>query len=414
MKTVERKIVNGRQARELKIDAEEPGNHLPDSGTGPVPRQFLHKGSDRIGVNTRDTYLSVDLDFWSQATVDLDFLRRLVADLGPKNVAAAVEHESILCHVRRYGGQCQVLFNLDTHSDLGGVMDIHNENGGWEKRRLELHSGSWVDYVSWPERREFIWAYPDFFSREDRRCDHFSLETPFGLIPQRDPIGDLDQRWLKLRRRFASPPNYGIPFERVRAGSITLSPEFCGSDACQAFKKIVREFDLELLDLVPEDLELLEPSLAELQAHRPHSRCNDVIEVPVPARQITAVEWVEPPESSLPQPVIGDSDLREILQGYCWSTSVPTVGCLVQAEGAWYDLRSDVPEDGVQDRALCPTKLWQVESVYPCPSRRNRATLSATGGRKYRIVAVGDFVSLLPVKNKRGSEGIARQIGGCQ
>ena len=49
----------------------------------------------------RDTYVTIDLDFWARRRVDMDFLQGVVRCVGAANVAAAVEHDSILPHARR-------------------------------------------------------------------------------------------------------------------------------------------------------------------------------------------------------------------------------------------------------------------------------------------------------------------------
>jgi hypothetical protein len=208
----------------------------------------------------RDIYLSIDLDFWVRGRVDMDFLRRVIRRVGADNIAAAVEHDSVLPHARRYGGVCTVLINLDAHSDLGGVMNVEHENGDVDERRLELHSGSWVDYVVWPARQEFVWAYPDFVSRREGRCDAFSDHLPFGQITQQT-----DSAWRKLRRQFAAPPDYGIDLGRVRALSVVLSPGFSRPDALEVFRALVREFDLELLDVLASDLVVMKPGPAHVE-----------------------------------------------------------------------------------------------------------------------------------------------------
>jgi hypothetical protein len=212
----------------------------------------------------KSVYLSIDLDFWAKGQVDAHFIRRVIHQVGANNFAAAVHHDSILPHIRRYGPTCDVLINLDSHSDLGGVMIVTHENGDGDIRRLELHSGSWVDYVAWPRRRLFLWCYPanerypTHQCSEKGRCDDFSAEKPFHRIPQRDRSMGTDRswdyKWRTLHHQVALRPRYGIDLETVRAGSISLSPDYCGPDAIDAFNTLIREFDLELLDILPEHL----------------------------------------------------------------------------------------------------------------------------------------------------------------
>jgi hypothetical protein len=63
-----------------------------------------------------------------------------------------------------------------------------------------------------------------------------------------------DSAWRSLHCRLVEPPHYGIELARVRAASIVLSPRYCGPDAVEALKALVREFNLELLDVLAVDL----------------------------------------------------------------------------------------------------------------------------------------------------------------
>lgn len=368
-----------------------------------------------LGIE-RGIYLSVDLDFWVRGHVDLEFLRRVIRHIGVKNVAAAVEHHSILPHLRRFGGVCTVLVNLDTHSDLGGLMDVTHGDGAESERRLELHSGSWIDYVPWPVREEFVWAYPNFVSRHNGRCDDFSKpRTPFGKIRQRSLITNWDSQWSKLRRRFAQPPHYGIDLEQVRAASITLSPNHCGTDAVDAFKTLVSEFNLELLDVLGAVLERVEPKVVATSDER-REEVNDLEVNHANPQHVLNIEWVNPPQSQLRG--LGSYNCApktpsyEVSAGYCWSITAPTLGCLVRADGTWYDLESDDPEDGSQDRAICPSRLWKVVAVEPISTETFQEFRDPTGqGRQiFRVELAGGFVELHAVENERGAEGVGRRL----
>jgi hypothetical protein len=306
-------------------------------------------------------------------------------------------------------------------------MNVMFGDGDTDERRLELHSGSWVDYVAWPVRKEFVWAYPDFVSREEGRCDHFSSHRPFSRIPQRPRLmSKSDSNWLSLRRCLAQPPDYGIDLERVRAASIALSPRFCGPDAVEAFKTIVGEFNLELLDVLAVDLAAMKPRVARVEKETPSEPVEDYGPVPLPAnpQDVLPVKWNEAPESWLnfrPRCINSrKGPLREMLRGCCWAEGgAPPVGSLISAQGAWYDLQSDEPEDGCQDlqseepederqdRAECPTKLWKVISCAQFPPGCREP-----GAPPYVIDAVGQFIEQYVVHNKLGAEGVARRLKG--
>jgi len=371
-------------------------------------------GSDRNrtepkqGNITRDNYVSIDMDFWAHSSVDMDFLRRVIRCVGAANVAAAVDHDSVLPHARRYANDCTVLINVDSHSDLGGVVNVMFENGDCDDRRLELHSGSWADYISWLVRQEFCWNYPDLVSREEGRCDAFSEDLPFSKIPQREPLPGvaLDFKWRSLRRCFAEPPNYGIDPERVRAASIALSPRFCGLDGVEAFKTLVREFNLELLDVLAADLAAMKPRVAQVDKETPSEPVEDYGPVPLQAnpQEVLSVEWAEDKESRLTR----GKARREIISGFCGADALPTIGSLIRAEGAWYDLQSDAPADGCQDRAECPTKLWKVIEARHIPQQSHEEDHPP-----YYVCAVGQVVEEYVIHNKRGAEGVARRLIGA-
>lgn len=380
-------------------------------------------GSDRNRMEpkqrniTGDNYLSIDMDFWAHSRVDKDFLRRVIRCVGAANVAAAIEHDSILAHTRRYANDCTVLINVDSHSDLGGVVNVMFENGDCDDRRLELHSGSWADYIAWPVRQEFCWIYPDFVSREEGRCDAFSEDVPFSQIPQREPLPGvaLDYKWRNLRRHLAQPPDYGIDLDRVRAASIALSPDCCGPDAVEAFQTLVREFNLELLDVLAPNLAALKASMAQVEKETPSQTPKDYGPVPLHAnpQDVLSVKDIEDPESKLNfRPHFLNSrkgPLREMLCVRCWAEGgAPPVGSLISAKGAWYDVQSDAPVDGSQDRAECPTRLWKVISCDQFPSH------DLEPGRPYYCIeAAGQFIEQYVIYNKRGAEGVARRMIGA-
>lgn len=365
----------------------------------------------------KNIYLSVDLDFWCHGRVDLGFLQRVIASVGPANVAAAIEHDSILPHLRRFGEDCTKLVNLDWHSDLGGVMNVMFEDGDVANRGVELHSGSWVGYVPWPTKREYEWAYPDLGSRQEGRCDRFSSHKPFGHIDQREWISETDKgwdsKWGTLHRTLTGPPDYKIALDQVRAASITLSPDCCGADAVDAFRKLVADFKLELLDVLPSTLATIRQSETRITTPTPDiSSCRTILEKP---HEITDVDWVEAPESGVmtldghwSYYMVAGPARESIRSAECWVDKRLIPGDVIRQTGAWYDLDSDMPEDGLQDRALCPSKLWEVVEVeagiHPCsedPPGRGRSC--------YRVDAVGQVVELHVINNRPDSTAVVRR-----
>src|SRR5436190_24199881 len=117
-----------------------------------------HPPAPRTGspLRKRDVYLSIELDFWEHGRVDVKLLRRVLETLGPANIVACIDHDSVLRHTRRYSAKCRELINLDAHSDIygrqptGDPWEDGNERRQGIDRRRPLCPGSWVDYVPWP------------------------------------------------------------------------------------------------------------------------------------------------------------------------------------------------------------------------------------------------------------------------
>jgi len=196
------------------------------------------------------TYVTIDLDTWMPDKVDIEMLDRTLSRVPKADRAAAIHHDSVLPHIRRYAHDTKRLVNLDFHSDLGGCLEAMFEDGNCGLRRLALHSGSWADYVALNDKQEFVWAYPARECLASGRTDHFSLERPFGQVRQvgRNP-------WRNIKHVLVKPPHYGLSRVDITGISIVLSPDFCGADAFEAFVGLVGRHDLELLDCLPQNLE---------------------------------------------------------------------------------------------------------------------------------------------------------------
>src|SRR6266481_1830542 len=111
-------------------------------------------------IMNEPSYVTIDLDFYLKSKVDRPFLDRLLKSVPKEDRAAAICHDSILPHIRRQARTLKRVVNLDYHSDLGGCLDIMFETAKTGLRRLELHSGSWADYVELDDKQEFAWGYP--------------------------------------------------------------------------------------------------------------------------------------------------------------------------------------------------------------------------------------------------------------
>lgn len=106
----------------------------------------------------KDTYLSIDLDYWCRRSVGetTAFLQTLFALL-PKgvNVQFAEHHHKLLPHVNSLPGRR--IINIDFHSDLA---DCFNWQARTSEKPFRLNCGTWGNHVTWTEKQEFIWVYP--------------------------------------------------------------------------------------------------------------------------------------------------------------------------------------------------------------------------------------------------------------
>jgi hypothetical protein len=50
-----------------------------------------------------------------------------------------------------------------------------------------------------------------------------------------------------------------VAVTNVRAVSVVLSPDWCAADAFAAFRALVRDYHMELLDCLPGNLETIQP-----------------------------------------------------------------------------------------------------------------------------------------------------------
>ena len=93
---------------------------------------------------TRDTYLSIDLDYWNKADFDPALLDHAFDSGLPLHIT--LDHHDLLPHADRFPHLTR-LVNIDYHSDL---MSAHEP----------LHIGNWVNYVSWRAHADYLWIVP--------------------------------------------------------------------------------------------------------------------------------------------------------------------------------------------------------------------------------------------------------------
>jgi len=152
-------------------------------------------------------YLSIDLDYWRRQETPLScagFFRR-VWSLGLP-IYVAMYHHHLLPHIN--GNDCDVLINVDYHSDLADL-----EKG----RVVEFNEGTWGNFIDWRYKGTFIWRYPL------PEC----LHTGVGYChEEQNPFVDPRvARWERTKERLGL---YGIPWQNIAAVGVCLSPDWIG------------------------------------------------------------------------------------------------------------------------------------------------------------------------------------------
>jgi hypothetical protein len=171
----------------------------------------------------KDTYLTIDLDFWNNRDLDINWLNKISTLQVPKY--AVEHHHHIIPHVNSVNTTRMV--NVDFHAD---VCD--------DEPDMTLECGTWGNYISWASKGKFIWIYPhedcantDYRIRsEDGRFRALygagtchSKHSPFSKRIQYNkwPLG-------QCKRREEPIPN--IDLKRVAYVSFCTSPDFRDSE----------------------------------------------------------------------------------------------------------------------------------------------------------------------------------------
>ena len=187
----------------------------------------------RTSVSTkpieRDTYLSIDLDFWDAKSYSTDrSIRRFFKRLPQVPTTLVEYHHEMLPHVNKV--RLKRLLNVDFHSDLAGV--------GPGRSRPSLNEGTWVDHVRWRRQGEFVWHCPDkaycYFSAAGR-CDDSSFGDVFKDPKRHD--------WKKVRIQGSLR---GIDMRRVARIGISLSLDWINTDYPKAILPFLDTLDKEL------------------------------------------------------------------------------------------------------------------------------------------------------------------------
>lgn len=176
----------------------------------------------------RDTYLSVDLDYWNKAAFEPALLDA-VFDTGLPAVVA-LDHHDLLPHVASFPALTQ-LVNVDYHSDLMSSPE-------------PLHIGNWVNHVPWRGGADYLWALP--------RLNDYHLKWGCCHVGE-NPFLDTVRLtgWRSADRREGYDLDELLP--RVAAAGICVSPNYLddGSHASAALRRLLLRMRDAGLSLIP-------------------------------------------------------------------------------------------------------------------------------------------------------------------
>lgn len=163
----------------------------------------------------KDTYLSIDLDYWNKASFDPWLLDAVFASGLP--CVVTLDHHDILPHANARAGMRRLL-NIDYHSDFIGTDE-------------PLHIGNWVNHVAWRADAEYTWIVPRMVDYHLRLGHHHTGKNPFT-----DPAG------IAGWRAAGKCEGYDKDIlDTVAAFAVCVSPDYLdhGSDATAALTTLL-------------------------------------------------------------------------------------------------------------------------------------------------------------------------------
>lgn len=173
---------------------------------------FPQHGGERL---SRDTFLSIDLDYWSDYYEDVGMMSLLYRVLAlDVPIHCVTYHHDMLPLVNSTKG-INRLVNMDYHSDLGDLTpsDLIPHN---------LNEGTWINYVEFANRGTYQWIYPDDNCYEcSGRCD--VDVNPFTVRKRKS------ERicWDNVKHKCGgSDPLKLVGLNRIAAVGISISPDW--------------------------------------------------------------------------------------------------------------------------------------------------------------------------------------------
>ena len=183
----------------------------------------------------KDTYLTIDLDFWNNRDLDTKWLNT-IATL-PVTKYAVEHHHHIIPHVNAVN--TKRIINVDYHADI--CDDLPD---------MKLECGTWGNYISWAEQGKFLWIYPnedcansEYYNNRYQNGRYkpcyghgtcHSRNSPFSKRKQYNkwPLG-------KCIRRLEPVPN--LDLKRIAYVSFCTSPDFRHSELQEPWDEFIKD-----------------------------------------------------------------------------------------------------------------------------------------------------------------------------
>lgn len=184
------------------------------------------------------TLLSVDIDFWNYVPNSEKSLKRYLnglASLAQKEkipIIAITNHQQILKIANK--SNARRIVNIDTHSDLS-EQDVD-----------ELNCGTWVNYVKWRGRGEYVWIHKNHPSGGECTVRHeiFPHKGAARKILSRKHLEiNIDWKSIKHRCKAAPRPEKFDLSEIV----VCMSPDYSDKELIKIFYEWKRQHGIRYL-----------------------------------------------------------------------------------------------------------------------------------------------------------------------
>lgn len=162
----------------------------------------------------RDTYLSIDMDFWWKTRVFTKVSKFFDKLHSYRIIPTVVQYHHELTDIVSSTKGITRLINMDYHSDIADVS-ICNQD--------DFNEGTWINYVRLTENAEYVWYYPS------AQCVRYDTGYCHGDI-HANPFNKNEQykyNWNRVLKKHGEIPEW--EFNRIAAVGICMSPNWTHS-----------------------------------------------------------------------------------------------------------------------------------------------------------------------------------------